>query len=285
MLGLSSDEVERQITQVATRDWRPSVCGKPSYVDEYSRPGRLDYPQSSRDFGRCAERMDPRCCASQVTSKDVSVKPLNGPKLTGIVHTVGVYFHGHIEDDQEAGSMASSQAERTGQVTFKGNPMTLIGPKLKVGDKAPDFHLMDADLGTLTWDDVSANGTRAVLMVMVASIDTSVCSLETGKFNKHVASLAADKVKVVAISADTPFAQKRWANKEQVNNLQMLSDHKSKELANAYGVHMKELGLLARAIYLIDRDRIIRYIQTVPEVATEPDYDAVMKATRDLIGA
>jgi len=180
--------------------------------------------------------------------------------------------------------MANELTERSGQITFKGKPMTLIGPELKVGDKAPEFGLVDADLQSLSWDDISAGGTRAGLMILIPSIDTSVCSLETGKFNKHVANLPSDKVKTVVISADTPFAQKRWAVKEQVNNLQMLSDHKRKEFADAFGVHMKELGLLARAIYLVDKDRTIRYIQTVPEVATEPDYDAVLKATRDLVG-
>jgi thiol peroxidase len=89
---------------------------------------------------------------------------------------------------------------------------------------------------------------------------------------------------VVAISADTTFAQKRWAAKEGITNLQMLSDHKDKNLADAFGVHMKELGLLARAIYLVDQGRTIRYVQTVPEVASEPDYDAVMAAARELIG-
>ena len=174
--------------------------------------------------------------------------------------------------------------ERTGQVTFKGKPMTLLGPELKVGDKAPDFNLVDADLQTLNWNDVSAGGTRAVLMILIPSIDTSVCSLETGKFNKHVANISPEKVKTIVVSADTPFAQKRWAVKEQVNNLQLLSDHKRKEFADAFGVHMKELGLLVRAIYLVDKDKTIRYIQTVPEVATEPDYDSVLKATRDLVG-
>jgi thiol peroxidase len=180
--------------------------------------------------------------------------------------------------------MPDTRQERTGQVTFKGKPITLIGPELKPGDPAPDFELMDADLAPVTWDDVSGHGTRSVLMIMIPSIDTSVCSLETGKFNRHVASLPTDKIKAVVISADTTFAQKRWASKEGITNLQMLSDHKLRDLANAFGVHMKELGLLARAIYLIDRNRTIRYIQMVPEVASEPDYDAVMAAARELVG-
>jgi thiol peroxidase len=175
--------------------------------------------------------------------------------------------------------------ERGGAITFKGNPMTLVGQELKVGDKAPDFELRSADLSVANWDTLSAGGTRAVLMVLIPSIDTPVCSLETGKFDRHVASLPTGKLKVVTISVDTPFAQKRWVAQEQVNNLELLSDYRTHDFATNYGVYIKELGLAARAIYLIDKDRTVRYVQLVSEVATEPDYDAVLKATRDLIGA
>ena len=175
--------------------------------------------------------------------------------------------------------------ERTGQITFKGNPMTLIGPELKVGDKAPDFTLTSTDLGQVTWSEVSNNGERAVLLILVPSIDTSVCSLETNKFNKHVASLPADKIKVVTVSADTPFAQKRWATQENVNNIELLSDYRDHSFADAFGVRIKELALLTRAIYLIDKDRRVKYVELVSEVATEPDYDAVLKAARGLVGA
>lgn len=178
----------------------------------------------------------------------------------------------------------TTPTERPGAITFKGAPMTLVGPELQVGDKAPDFALATGDLKTLTWADLSDGGTKAVLMILVPSLDTSVCSLETGKFNKHVASLPPDKIKVVTISADTPFAQKRWAEQENVDNIQMLSDHKERSFADAFGVKIKELGLLTRAIYLLDKDRTVRYIQTVPEVASEPDYDAVMQAARALVG-
>lgn len=175
--------------------------------------------------------------------------------------------------------------ERAGAITFKGAPMTLTGQELKVGDKAPDFLLAATDLTSTTWADLSENGQKAVLLILVPSIDTSVCSLETSTFDRHVASLDPDKIKVVTVSADTPFAQKRWAAQEQIGNIQMLSDHKERAFAEAWGVKIKELGLLARAIYLVDSDGIIRYIQTVPEVATEPDYDAVLKAARTLVGA
>jgi thiol peroxidase len=179
----------------------------------------------------------------------------------------------------------STQVERSGVITFKGNPMTLVGHELKIGDRVPDFRITNSDLGTVSWDDLSQSGTKAVLMIFVPSIDTSVCSLETGKFNRHVANLPAEKIKVATVSADTPFAQKRWATQEGITNLEMLSDYKDKNLANAFGVHIKELGLLTRAIYLFDKDGILRYIETVPEVTTEPDYDAVLRAAREVVGA
>ncbi|BDI29273.1 putative thiol peroxidase [Capsulimonas corticalis] len=180
--------------------------------------------------------------------------------------------------------MTDVQNERSGAITFKGNPMTLLGPELKVGDKAPDFQLTGTDLSPTTLDQLRENGTKAVLLILVPSIDTSVCSLETSKFNRHIATLPAEKIVAVSISADTPFAQKRWAVQEHVDNIKMLSDHKDRKFADDYGVHIKELGLLTRAIYLVDKDGVIRYIQTVPEVATEPDYDEVLRAARELVG-
>lgn len=176
--------------------------------------------------------------------------------------------------------------ERPGAITFKGGPMTLVGRELKVGDQIPEFRLQAA--GTLAptdWNGLSENGTKAVLMVLVPSIDTSVCALETSKFNRHVAGLPTDKIKVVTISADTPFAQTRWAKEEKVYNIEFLSDHKDRTFGEAFGVQIKELGMLARAIYLFDKGGIVRYIQTVKEVAAEPDYDAVMAAARELVGA
>jgi len=169
--------------------------------------------------------------------------------------------------------MATAEAERPGAITFKGTPMTLVGQELKVGDPLPEFHVQTANsLETVDWDTLSDHRTKAVLMILVPSIDTSVCSLETGKFNRHVASLPTDKIKTVAISADTPFAQKRWAK------------DKDRMLGEAFGVQIKELGLLTRVIFLVDKDGIVRYVQAVPEVASEPDYDAVLAAARQLVG-
>ncbi len=179
----------------------------------------------------------------------------------------------------------ATPTERPGAITFKGGPMTLVGRELKVGDAIPAFQLQAAGtLAATDWDTLSDGGTKAVLMVLVPSIDTSVCALETSKFNRHVAGLPADKIKVVTISADTPFAQTRWAKDENVDNIQFLSDHKDRTFGEAFGVQIKEMGMLARAIYLIDKGGIVRYIQTVKEVAAEPDYDAVMAAARKLVG-
>ena len=142
----------------------------------------------------------------------------------------------------------TSQVERPGLITMQGNPLTLVGQELKVGDRIPDFHVQTADtLQTVGWDDLSENGTKAVLMILIPSIDTNVCALETSKFNRQVATLPTDKIKVVTMSADTPFAQARWAKEEGVNNIQMLSDHKDRTVGEAFGAQIKELGLLSRS--------------------------------------
>ncbi len=179
----------------------------------------------------------------------------------------------------------ATQTERPGAITFKGSPMTLIGQELKVGDRVPDFHVQTAEkLETVGWDELSENGTKAVLMIFVPSIDTSVCSLETGKFNRHVAGLPADKIRTVTVSTDTPFAQTRWAKEEGVTNIQMLSDHKDRVVGEAFGAQVKEMGMLSRSIYLVDKTGVVRYTQLVGEIASEPDYDAVLAAARAVVG-
>jgi len=179
---------------------------------------------------------------------------------------------------------AITDAEREGVVTFKGNPMTLVGQALKTGDRAPDFHLVGNDLSEVTLKDALAGGSRAALLIVVPSIDTSVCSLETAKFNKQVRELPEGKVATFTISEDLPFAQKRWSEAEQVKSLQLLSDYKDHSFGKAYGVWIKELGLLARSIFIVDKNGIIQFTQIVPEIAQEPDYDQVLAAARDVAG-
>jgi thiol peroxidase len=178
---------------------------------------------------------------------------------------------------------ASNLPERTGVVTFKGKPVTLVGPALSVGDKAPDFALKDNSLSTVTIREALAGGTRAALLIVVPSIDTSVCSLETVKFNRQVKGLPSDKVATYTISVDLPFAQKRWCEAEHVANIALLSDYSAHEFGPSYGVWIKELALHARSVFLVDKTGTLRYVHVVPEVAQEPDYDEVLSAVRSLI--
>jgi len=174
--------------------------------------------------------------------------------------------------------------ERKGAVTFRGSPMTLVGGTLKVGGRAPAFDLAGADLSHQGVNEVLAGGTRAALLIVVPSLDTSVCSREAGTFNGRVGELPSEKIGVFVVSRDTPFAQKRWADAEQASNLTMLSDFREHVFGPAYGVLIKELGLLARSIFVIGSDRTIRHAQIVREVAEEPDYEAALAAAKAATG-
>ena len=167
--------------------------------------------------------------------------------------------------------------ERAGAITFKGKPMTLLGPALHAGDAAPEFHLTQGDLSVASLDTVLEGGNRAVLAIVVPSLDTGVCSLESQKFNARIGELPAG-VAAYVVSMDLPFAQKRWAEQQGDVKLGMLSDYRDHSFGLNYGLLIGELGLLARAIVVIGKDKKIRYVQIVPEVASEPDYDAALAA-------
>ena len=170
-------------------------------------------------------------------------------------------------------------SERSGIITFKGNPFTLIGPELRVGDKAPDFCVVDNGLAPTT---LSSFAGKIKIISSVPSIDTPVCDTEVRKFNQGAALLPGNVV-VLTVSADLPFAQKRWCGAAGIDKVVMLSDYRDRSFATAYGVLIKELLLLTRAIFIVDADDVIRYIQIVPEVTSEPDYDAVIAAARKLL--
>lgn len=167
--------------------------------------------------------------------------------------------------------------ERAGAVTFKGRPMTLLGPQLQTGDPAPDFALTAGDLSTITPEILLDDGNRAAMLIVVPSLDTSVCSLESHKFNQRSAELPAG-VTAAVVSMDLPFAQARWSAAEGDMRLDMLSDYRDRSFGTNYGLLIAELGLLARAIVVIGKDRTISYLQIVAEVASEPDYDAALRA-------
>jgi thiol peroxidase len=167
-------------------------------------------------------------------------------------------------------------SERSGAITMKGNPLTLVGEELKAGDSAPDVTLLDNELNPV---QLSSFKGKVVVISSVPSLDTPVCDLETRKFNEEAANLGPD-VQILTISMDLPFAQARWCAAEGVDRLTTLSDHRDASFGNAYGVLIKELRLLARCIFVVDKEGTIQYIQLVPELTSEPDYEAVLGAVK-----
>ena len=169
-------------------------------------------------------------------------------------------------------------SERAGIITMKGNPLTLTGNELKVGDPAPDFEVLDNDLGP-----VKLSSFRGGICVIssVPSLDTPVCDMETRRFNEEAGNLGTD-IKILTISMDLPFAQKRWCGAAGVDKVITLSDHRDASFGNAYGVLIKELRLLARVVFVVDGEGVIRYIQVIKELTEEPDYDAVLDAVNAL---
>lgn len=167
--------------------------------------------------------------------------------------------------------------ERAAAVTLKGNPMTLVGPELKVGDKAPDFVLKANDMSDKSLADFAG---KVKIISVVPSLDTPVCDAQTRKFNEDAGSL--DGVVVLTVSVDLPMAQKRWCGAAGVENVVCLSDYKDHSFGKAYGVRIKEVGLLARTVIVVDKDNTIQYVQHVPEVVDAPDYDAAMAKVKEL---
>jgi len=167
-----------------------------------------------------------------------------------------------------------SDIERSQAITFKGNPMTLIGAELKAGDTAPDFKVVANDLSPVTLA-TSAGKTR--LISVVPSLDTPVCDLQTKRFNEEAAKLP-EGVVTYTISLDLPFAQSRWCGAANAKNVKTLSDYQDRSFAKAYGVLIKELKLLTRAVFIIGPDNKVQYVEYVKEVTEHPDYDAALKA-------
>ena len=165
-------------------------------------------------------------------------------------------------------------SERTGLITFLGGPLTLAGNPVAVGDTAPDFAVLTNELAPAKLADFTEKG---LILIAVPSLDTAVCDLEARKFNKEMASLTG-KAKALVISMDLPFAQKRWADAAGVTNITTLSDHRDASFGRAYGLLIKELRLLARAVLVLGPDRKVVYLELVPEVTHEPDYAAALAA-------
>lgn len=169
--------------------------------------------------------------------------------------------------------------ERNGAVTMHGNPLTLLGKDLNVGESAPDLELLDNDLNPVK---LSSYRGKICVVSAVPSLDTPVCDMETRRFNQEAANLGSN-VAIVTVSMDLPFAQKRWCGAAGVDKVVTLSDHRTAAFGEAYGVLIKELRLLARAIFVVDKEGTIRYVQLVKEISEEPDYDAVLEAVKSVV--
>lgn len=164
------------------------------------------------------------------------------------------------------------------QITFKNNPVTLPGNEVKVGDQAPNFTVLANDLSPVTLQDTAG---KIRLISVVPSLDTGVCSDQTKRFSEEAASLG-ENVEVLTISADLPFAQKRWTEVNHLNSITTLSDHRDLSFGQAYGTAMKELRLLARSIFVIDQNDKVAYVEYVPEGTDHPNYDKALEAVKAL---
>lgn len=167
---------------------------------------------------------------------------------------------------------------RSGAVTFKGNPMTLVGEELKVGQPAPDFtlHYFEGGLKTLKLSDLKG---KPSFISVVPSLDTPVCQTQTKKFNEQLSSLS-DKINAVTVSLDLPFAMNRFCGAESIKNMKVASDYQNRNFGESFGMLIDELKLLARGVVVLDANGKVIYTETVKEVATEPNYDAALQALK-----
>ncbi|QBD86804.1 thiol peroxidase [Clostridium tetani] len=160
-------------------------------------------------------------------------------------------------------------------ITFKGNSVTLVGNELKIGDKAPDFTVVNNNM-----EDFSFKDTKGVRIISaIPSLDTPVCDLETKTFNKEASAIP--NVTIYTISMDLPFAQVRWCGDNGIDNLTTLSDFKDRIFGKNYGTYVKELGLLARAVFVIDSDDNIVYVEYVSEIGNQPNFEKVLEAAKN----
>jgi thiol peroxidase len=165
--------------------------------------------------------------------------------------------------------------ERKGVTAFKGNPLTLVGAEVKVGQKAPDFTVLAGDLSPVT---LASSKGKTRLIVSVPSLDTPVCDAETRRFNEEAAKMSG--VEVLVISMDLPFAQGRFCQTAGIKSLKTASDHRDASFGKAYGALIKELRLDARAIFVVDANDTVQYVEYVSEVTNHPNYDAALNALK-----
>lgn len=169
--------------------------------------------------------------------------------------------------------------ERTNVATVKGNPLTLLGKEIKIGQKAPSFKVLNTELNDALSDDFRD---KIRLIASVPSLDTPVCDLEIKRFNKEAVKLSKELV-IIFISMDLPFAQKRFCQANEIKEVVTFSDYRDADFGLKYGVLTKELRLLSRAIFIIGKDDIVRYVEYVPELTSHPNYDAALDALKQVV--
>jgi len=167
--------------------------------------------------------------------------------------------------------------ERPGATTMRGKPLTLVGPELKAGEKAPEFDVVSDTLQPVT---LGTTGSGVRIFSVVPSLDTPVCDAQTKRFNEEAAKLPG--VEIYTVSMDLPFAQKRWCGAFGIDKVKMLSDHRSGSFGEHYGTMIKDLRIHSRAIFVLDKDNTIKHVEYVKEVADHPNYDAALTAARSL---
>ena len=164
------------------------------------------------------------------------------------------------------------------QITFKNNPVTLLGNEVKVADKAPEFTVLANDLSPVT---LQTDAGKVRLFSVVPSLDTGVCDAQTRKFNEAAAELGDDVV-IYTVSVDLPFAQKRWCGDAGIEAVKTVSDHRDLSFGQAYGVAIEELRLLARAVFVVDKDDKVTYVEYVSEATDHPNYEGAIDAVKAL---
>lgn len=169
--------------------------------------------------------------------------------------------------------------ERKGIVAFKGNPLTLLGKETKTGEKAGEFKVLDGELKEAGLKDFTG---KIKVISVTPSLDTPVCDMQARRFNQEAAKLPADVV-ILNISMDLPFAISRFCTTAGIDMVKAYSDHRDASFGNAYGVLIKELRLLARSVFIIDKNDVIRYIEIVPELTNHPDYDKALGELKKLV--
>ncbi len=169
--------------------------------------------------------------------------------------------------------------ERPGATTLRGNPKTLVGPELKAGDPAPDFQAVDDSLQPV---NLAGTGPGVRIFSVVPSLDTPVCDAQTKRFNEEAGRLP--DVSIYTVSMDLPFAQKRWCGAFGVDNVKMISDHRDGSFGEHYGTLIKDLRILSRAIFVVDKNNRIQHVEYVKEVADHPNYESALTVAKKLAG-